>query len=166
MCSPFHTWFLTKASMWGICRRAGSNPQRSHPAGCPDTWPEHIPFPNTEHLSLKLYCTHFLPSCSNFHCTFTHWGQMWLCFLNSPFWETVWLQKHSLMFISTCKIVSNDTEFRYFNNLFELIFSLVTCCWLCTLFVLIISVSYVSTYSTKARIIWYDSYLSVNKSKS
>ena len=38
MCvSPSHTWFLTKASTWVICRRAGSNPQRSRPAGCPDT---------------------------------------------------------------------------------------------------------------------------------
>ena len=33
----------------------------------------------------------------------------------------------------------------YWSLEFELIFSLVTCCWLCTLFVLIISVSYVST---------------------
>ena len=35
---PFHIWFLTKASMWEICRQAGSNLQRSLPGGCPGTW--------------------------------------------------------------------------------------------------------------------------------
>ena len=37
-CQPFHIWFLTKASMWEICRQAGSNLQRSLPGGCPGTW--------------------------------------------------------------------------------------------------------------------------------